>query len=74
MAFFFKTIKGHAVFIGAILGQIAIIVIDQLNQNDQAGIFTMGYLWYNAFGCILVIVFSYVVSLFIKGGASELTD
>lgn len=74
VAFFFKAIRGNAVFIGAVLAQVAIIVIDRLNQTDQAGIFTMGYLWYNAFGCLLVILFSYLVSLFIKGGGTASAD
>lgn len=61
VAFFFKSIKSNAVFIGAILSQIAIIVVHYLNIEGIAGIFTMGFLWYNALGCILVIVFSFMI-------------
>jgi len=63
VAFFFKSIKSNAVFIGAILSQIAIIVIHYLNTQGEAGIFTMGFLWYNALGCALVVVFSYLAKL-----------
>jgi len=64
VAFFFKSIKSNAVFIGAILSQIAIIVIHYLNTEGIAGVFTMGFLWYNALGCILVIVFSFIIKIF----------
>ncbi|MCG8383919.1 MAG: sodium:solute symporter [Cytophagales bacterium] len=55
VAFFFKQIKGNAVFISAVISQCIIIFIHYLNTIESAGVFTMGYLWYNAFGCLLVI-------------------
>ncbi len=63
VAFFFKSIKSNAVFIGALLSQIAIIVIHYLNLNEIAGVFTMGFLWYNALGCILVVLFSFMIKI-----------
>ena len=48
LAFFFKFVKGNAVFIAAIITQI--IVILGWYQD------WMSYLWLNAFGCCLVIV------------------
>lgn len=48
LAFFFKMVKGNAVFIAAIITQI--VVIMGWSQD------WMSYLWLNAFGCILVIV------------------
>ncbi len=48
LAFFFRMVKGNAVFIAAIITQI--IVIMGWSQD------WMSYLWLNAFGCILVIV------------------
>ncbi len=47
LAFFFKMVKGNAVFIAAIITQI--VVIMGWSQD------WMSYLWLNAFGCILVI-------------------
>lgn len=61
VAFFFKYIKANAVFTGAIISQLVIGIVHYLNVNGQAGIFEMGFLWYNAFGCILVVIFGFVI-------------
>lgn len=63
VAFFFKRIKSNAVFIGAMISQVAIIAIHYLNTEGAAGIFTMGFLWYNALGCLMVIVFSALIQV-----------
>jgi len=60
VAFFFKYIKANAVFIAAVISQAIIILVHYLNVIDQAGLFTMGFLWYNAFGCLLVVVFGFL--------------
>ncbi|MFY0594569.1 sodium:solute symporter [Roseivirga sp.] len=62
VAFFLKKVRSNAVFIGALLSQAAIILIHYLNTKDLAGIFTMGFLWYNALGCILVVLFSLIIN------------
>lgn len=61
VAFFFKYIKANAVFIAAIISQAAIILLHYLNVNGQAGFLTMGFLWYNAFGCVLVVVIGFII-------------
>lgn len=61
VAFFFKRIGSNAVFTAALLSQIAIFVIHYLNTIGEAGIFTMGFLWYNAVGCILVVIFGFIL-------------
>ncbi|NNC63014.1 MAG: sodium:solute symporter [Flavobacteriaceae bacterium] len=48
LAFFFKFIKGNAVFVAAIITQ-AIVIVGFLGD-------WMSYLWLNAFGCTLVIL------------------
>jgi hypothetical protein len=63
VAFFFKKIRSNAVFMGAILSQAVIILVHYLNTIGEAGAFTMGFLWYNALGCILVVLFSYIFNL-----------
>lgn len=63
VAFFFKKIRSNAVFMGAILSQAVIILVHYLNVIGEAGPFTMGFLWYNALGCILVVLFSYIFNL-----------
>ncbi len=67
VAFYFKYIKGNAVFIAAILAEICVVIVHYLNAEDIApGFLTMGYLWYNILGCGLVILFGYVVQLVMK--------
>jgi SSS family solute:Na+ symporter len=66
VAFFFKSIGSNAVFSAAIVSQIIIIVIHYLNTIEAAGVFTMGFLWYNALGCALVVLFGFLLQLFIK--------
>ncbi|MGB5699314.1 sodium:solute symporter [Muriicola sp.] len=56
LAFFFKFVKGNAVFVAAIITQIIVIVGYQLDW--------MSYLWLNAFGCTLVIIFAMVLEGF----------
>lgn len=53
LAFFFKYIKGRAVFYGAIATQ-AIVIYGFLND-------WMSYLWLNVFGCLLVIVCAHLL-------------
>jgi len=56
LAFFFKFIKGNAVFVAAIITQIIVIVGF---ANDW-----MSYLWLNAFGCTLVILLAFALESF----------
>lgn len=48
LAFFFKFVRGNAVFVAAIITQIVVIIGFSFDW--------MSYLWLNAFGCTLVIV------------------
>lgn len=58
VAFYFKRIGGHAVFIAAFIAEGGVIYIHYLNATNQAPeLLTMGYLWYNVVGCVLVILF-----------------
>ncbi len=59
LAFFFKFIKGNAVFIAAIITQILII---SLFLWDYFGVINLPYLWLNFVGCIIVIV----IAIFIE--------
>ncbi|RZV61134.1 MAG: sodium:solute symporter, partial [Flavobacteriaceae bacterium] len=53
LAFFFKYVKGNAVFIAALITQIVIFGLYALNEYD---IINLPYLWLNFVGCILVIM------------------
>ena len=55
LAFFVKYVKGHAVFIAAIITQILIIAVWYLDW--------LPYLWLNVLGCILVMSMAIVFQL-----------
>ena len=64
VAFYVKKIKGNAVFIAAILAELSVIMIDLLNRNEMGPEWLqIGYLWYNVIGCLLVILFGYLLQL-----------
>ena len=52
VAFYVKKIKGTAVFWGAVIGQIAVIVLFVLDRYNITGI---GFLWFNLIGAVLVV-------------------
>ncbi|HEY5687024.1 MAG TPA: sodium:solute symporter [Yeosuana sp.] len=58
IAFFFKLIKGQAVFISAIMTQMIVIGLFFLNQYD---IINLPFLWLNFVGCILAIMFAMLI-------------
>ncbi|MBD0831686.1 sodium:solute symporter [Aestuariibaculum sediminum] len=55
IAFFFKSVKGNAVFISALITQIIVIGLYLLNLYD---IINLPFLWLNFVGCIVVIICS----------------
>ena len=56
LAFFFRFIKGNAVFIAAIITQVIVIFGWYYDW--------MSYLWLNAFGCGLVIILAFLFEIF----------
>ncbi|WP_422861198.1 sodium:solute symporter [Flagellimonas sp. W118] len=56
LAFFFKFVKGNAVFIAALVTQVIVIIGWYMDW--------MSYLWLNAFGCLLVIFLSMLIESF----------
>lgn len=67
VAFYFKYVKGNAVFIAAILAEAGVIAIHYLNANNIAPRYLeMSYLWYNVVGCVLVILFGLIIQMFLK--------
>lgn len=58
LAFFFKYIKGHAVFIAAIITQIIIVWVWWLDK--------IPYLWLNLLGCLLVILLANIIQIFFR--------
>ncbi|TRZ43475.1 sodium:solute symporter [Robertkochia solimangrovi] len=59
VAFFIKFIRGNAVFFGAIVTQLLVILIYYyFIHRYEAGEEKLGYLWLNFIGCALMIVIS----------------
>lgn len=56
LAFFFRYVRGNAVFIAAVITQIIVIFGWYFDW--------MSYLWLNAFGCGLVIAFAFFIEIF----------
>jgi Na+/proline symporter len=65
VGFFIKWIKGKAVFIAAIGSQALILVVHFFNGKGLMGFeWNIGFLWYNAIGCLAVVLFGLVLQLF----------
>lgn len=62
VGFFMKFVKGRAVFIAALLSQALILLIHFRNGTGILDIhWDIGFLWYNAIGCIVVMVFAAIL-------------
>ena len=72
VGFFIKWIKGKAVFIAAIGSQALILVVHFFNGKGLYGMFwDIGFLWYNAIGCLAVVIFGLVLQLFVGGSSTK---
>lgn len=69
VAFFLKRVKGTAVFIGAVVGELTVIGCFVLPQQFPAafGWLDIGFLWYNMIGCLAVIAVSLIVQALLPG-------
>ncbi|MDA0315637.1 MAG: sodium:solute symporter [Bacteroidetes bacterium] len=68
VGFFVKWIKGEAVFIAAILSQALILVVHFFNGKGLFGLeWNIGFLWYNAIGCLAVVLFGLILQLLVGG-------
>lgn len=63
VAFYFKFIKGDAVFWAALLAEVFVIYAWWIDLT--------AFLWLNVIGCVLVIVFASAISLFSKKVVNE---
>ncbi|MFT6126301.1 MAG: putative sodium:solute symporter family permease YidK [Flavobacteriaceae bacterium] len=59
LAFFFKYVKGNAVFVAALINQVFVISLYLLNEYEYIN---LPYLWLNFVGCLSVIL----LALFIQ--------
>jgi Na+/proline symporter len=60
VAFFMKKIRGNAVFIAAIIAEAVVIICHFLTVAE---VFKLGYLWYNAIGCLLTLILAWLIEL-----------
>lgn len=58
VAFYFKSVKGKAVFYGALLAELVVCILGFNNA--------VAYLWLNVIGCLLVIVFALIFQLVLR--------
>ena len=67
VAFFMKWVGGRAVFTAAIISEILILTLHYYN-GKTVGDFSIdiGFLWYNAIGCLLVMFIAAILNLFIS--------
>ncbi|MDQ2862813.1 MAG: sodium:solute symporter, partial [Bacteroidota bacterium] len=63
VAFWFKKIKANATFFGSVIAEVFVIIIYRAD--------IVSFLWLNAIGAILVIIFGYAIQLFIKNKADN---
>ena len=72
VGFFIKWIKGKAVFIAAILSQALILVVHFFNGKGLMGFeWNIGFLWYNAIGCLAVVLFGLVLQPFVGNSSTK---
>lgn len=69
LAFFFKYIKGNAVFIAALINQALVISLYTL---DKFEIINIPYLWLNFVGCVTVIVIAFVIQTLMGSGPKKI--
>ncbi|HLF34256.1 MAG TPA: hypothetical protein VI583_08465, partial [Cyclobacteriaceae bacterium] len=60
-AFFFKTIRGTAIFAGSLAAEAVVIALHILTVKE---IINLGYLWYNAVGLALTVLFALIIQAF----------
>lgn len=68
VAFFFKWVRGTAVFIAGIIGQAVVLSIHLLVVAD---VIELGYLMYNVIGSVVVILFAFLIQAAIGGKSDE---
>jgi Na+/proline symporter len=71
LAFFVKFVRGNAVFLAGLIGQVIIILIFifAIYIPEQRGEEVMSYLWLNLIGCLLVMVLAIIIQT-LKPGKS----
>jgi len=67
VGFLMKWVKGRAVFIAALASQLLILVVHWKNGVGLFGfVWDIGFLWYNAIGCLFVMAFGAFLQLIFR--------
>ncbi len=67
VGFFMKWVKGKAVFIAALMSEALILFVHFRNGIGAFGfVWDIGFLWYNALGCLALMLFAAMIQLTIK--------
>lgn len=67
VGFFMKWVKGRAVFIAALASQLLILIVHWKNGVGLFGfVWDIGFLWYNAIGCLFVMALGAILQVFFK--------
>ncbi|MFI1742994.1 sodium:solute symporter [Thalassobellus sediminis] len=70
LAFFFKFVKGNAVFIGALITQVVVIGLYLLDLYEYIN---LPFLWLNFVGCAIVIIIACILQLINKKDDTKIT-
>lgn len=66
VGFFMKWVRGHAVFLAALITEAVILLIHFNNGGELLGVqINIGYLWYNAIGSLLLMTIAAIIQVFI---------
>jgi Na+/proline symporter len=72
VAFFMKWVRGHAVFLAALITEAVILLIHFNNGGELLGVpINIGFLWYNAIGSLLLMAVAAIIQLFLKEPIKE---
>ena len=64
VGFYMKWVRGNAVFIAALITEAVILIIHWHNGGELFGItIKIGFLWYNAIGCLLVMLLAAIINI-----------
>lgn len=70
LAFFFKFVKGNAVFVAALITQVLVITLYLLNEYEYIN---LPFLWLNFVGCIIVIFIACLLQVFLSNDRKQIT-
>jgi hypothetical protein len=67
VGFFMKWVKGKAVFIAALMSEVLILFVHFRNGSGVFGfVWDIGFLWYNALGCLALMLFAMIIQATVR--------